>query len=154
MKFGIIIILVFLDFLSKKIIFNFIELNNFVSILPFMYITHIHNYGISFGLFSGILPSWFIILSGSLLIIFITMWLIKSTSRLERWGLLFIISGAIGNVGDRMINNFVIDFIYLYYKDYYWPAFNFADIYISIGILIIIFESFKFFKTRLKVNND
>ena len=82
------------------------------------------------------------------------MWLIKSTSRLERWGLLFIISGAIGNVGDRMINNFVIDFIYLYYKDYYWPAFNFADIYISIGILIIIFESFKFFKTRLKVNND
>ena len=54
MKFGIIIILVFLDFLSKKIIFNFIELNNFVSILPFMYITHIHNYGISFGLFSGL----------------------------------------------------------------------------------------------------
>ena len=71
MKFGIIIILVFLDFLSKKIIFNFIELNNFVSILPFMYITHIHNYGISFGLFSGFFSSQLIVFISIIIVILI-----------------------------------------------------------------------------------
>ena len=70
------------------------------------------------------------------------------------WGVLLIIAGAISNIGDRLINNFVLDFILLHYNQYYWPAFNFADIYISIGIIMIIIQSFKIFKTRLKDNNE
>jgi len=70
------------------------------------------------------------------------------------WGILLIIIGAISNIGDRLINNYVLDFILLHYNQYYWPAFNFADIYISIGIIIIIIQSFKIFKTRLKDINE
>ena len=70
------------------------------------------------------------------------------------WGILLIIIGAISNIGDRLINNYVLDFILFHYNQYYWPAFNFADIYISIGIIIIIIQSFKIFKTRLKDNNE
>ena len=64
---------------------------------------------------------------------------------------MLIISGAVSNIGDRAINNFVLDFIFLHYKDFYWPAFNFADIYISIGVLIIIVESLKILKRDKKL---
>ena len=46
--------LIIFDFLTKKIIFNYIELNSFISLTFFMDITHIQNYGIAFGLFAGI----------------------------------------------------------------------------------------------------
>ena len=60
----------------------------------------------------------------------------------EKWGYLVILIGAFSNIFDRMLNGFVIDFIYLHYKDFYWPAFNFADIYISIGIVLILMQFF------------
>jgi len=154
MKLLIVGLLIFLDFLSKKIIFHFIELNKLISIMPFFDIIHVHNYGISFGLFSGVLPVWFIILSGIVMIIVLIFWMSKVSNNFEKWGILFIIAGAIANIGDRLMNNYVLDFIFLHYKGFYWPAFNFADIYIFIGILIIIIESYKMFKIKLKNNND
>lgn len=154
MKLTILTLLIILDFLSKKIIFHFIELNKFISLISFLDITHIHNYGISFGLFAGVLPLWFIVLSGLIVIIILLFWMLKTSNKLEKWGILFILAGAISNIGDRLINNYVLDFIFFHYKQYYWPAFNFADIYISAGILIIIIESYKIFKTRLKDNHD
>ena len=154
MKLLILILLIFLDYLSKKIIFHFIELNKLISLVFFIDITHIHNYGIAFGLFAGVLPLWFIVLLGIIVIIFLLFWIIKTSNKFEKWGILFIIAGAISNIGDRLINNYVLDFIFFHYQEHYWPAFNFADVYISVGILIIIIESFKIFKTRLKDNND
>ena len=154
MKLLILSLLILLDFLSKKIIFHFVELNKFISLVSFIDITHIHNYGISFGLFAGVLPSWFIVVSGIIIIILLLLWAIKTSNIIEKWGILFIIAGAISNIGDRLINNYVLDFIFFHYQEYYWPAFNFADVYISVGVLIIIIESYKIFKTRLKDNND
>ena len=64
-------------------------------------------------------------------------------------GLFVIISGALANILDRMINGYVIDFIYFNFNNYYWPAFNFADICITIGIIMIIINmviKFKFNK--------
>ena len=143
MKLLVLFILIFADFLSKKIVFNFVDLNNMISVLFFFDITHIHNFGISFGLFSGILPVWFIVLLGIAMIIILIIWIIRSSNEIEKWGILLIIAGAISNIGDRMLNNYVLDFIFLHYKQYYWPAFNFADIYITIGVLLIIIESYK-----------
>ena len=68
---------------------------------------------------------------------------INSSEFLERWGLFIIICGAIGNIVDRFINGYVIDFLYLHINQYYWPAFNFADIYISLGIIMIIVNMVK-----------
>ena len=56
-----ILILFFIDYLSKKIIFNNIGLNEFITIMPFLDFAHIHNYGISFGLFSGTISPLLII---------------------------------------------------------------------------------------------
>lgn len=146
MKLFIIISLFFFDFLTKKIINNYIEIGNIISINNFLDFTHIHNYGISFGLFAGFLPIWLIIILGTIITIILFYWMIISANKLEKWGILLIISGAISNIGDRLLNGYVIDFIFFNYRGFYWPAFNFADVYISIGILIIIVESIKMFK--------
>ena len=111
--------------------------------------THIHNYGISFGLFAGIIPTWTIISLGSVISVFIFYMIINSSNNLEKWGLIIIIAGAISNILDRAINNYVLDFIYLHYRDFYWPAFNFADIYITIGVLMILFNALKEFQKKI-----
>jgi len=148
-KFFILIILVSFDLFTKNIVFNYIDLYNFIPIFFFLELTHIHNFGISFGLFSGIISSWVLIIIGLLVVIFIYYLMINSNDLLEKWGLFIIISGALSNIFDRMINGYVIDFIYFHLYQFYWPAFNFADIYITIGILMIIFNmiyKFKFFR--------
>ena len=71
-------------------------------------------------------------------VFFIIFLLINAQDKLEQWGLFIIICGALANIIDRFLNGYVIDFIYLHINQYYWPAFNFADIYISIGIIMIL----------------
>jgi len=76
-------------------------------------------------------------------VFFIIYLFLNSIDILERWGLFIIICGAIANIIDRSINGYVIDYIYFHINQFYWPAFNFADIYISIGIIMIIFNMLK-----------
>ena len=137
-KFFILFFLIFLDISSKQLIFYYIDLNSFIPIFFFIELTHIHNFGVSFGLLSGLVSPWILILIGLLIIIFIFYLMIGAEDKIEKFALLIIIGGALSNVIDRMINGYVIDFIYLHYDDFYWPAFNFADIYITIGIMMIL----------------
>ena len=142
-KFFIFLLLVSFDLLSKYIVFNNIDLYQFIEITYFFDITHIHNFGVSFGLFAGTIPSLVLILIGLFVTVFIIYLFINSSDTLERWGLFIIICGAIGNILDRSVNGYVIDFLYLHINQYYWPAFNFADIYISVGIIMIIVNMLK-----------
>ena len=144
-KIFIFSLLVSLDLLSKYIVFNNIDLYQFIKITYFFDITHIHNFGVSFGLFADIIHYLVLILIGLLVTVFVSYLYVNSSDTLERWGLFVIICGAIGNIVDRTINGYVIDFLYLHINQYYWPAFNFADIYISIGIIMIIANMVKKF---------
>ena len=54
-----------------------------------------------------------------------------------------IIGGALGNVFDRLLHGFVIDFLVLYYQDWYWPAFNVADSAICLGAMLLVIDMFK-----------
>ena len=99
MKLFIFFLLILLDYFTEKIIFNLIDLNNFISVLPFIDITHIHNYGITFGLFSGIIPTWIIVVVGIILTIIVVFWMFRISNPLEKWGFLFIITGAVSNLG-------------------------------------------------------
>ncbi len=147
-KIFILILLVSLDIVTKNLVFNYIDLYDFIPILFFLELTHIHNFGVSFGFLSGIVSPWILILIGLLVVGFITYLMFNSKDLLEKWGLFIIISGAISNIIDRIINGYVIDFIYLHISNFYWPAFNFADIYISIGILMVIINIINKFKNN------
>ena len=147
-KIIIFFILLSFDLLSKYLVFYYIDLYQFIKITSFFDITHIHNFGVSFGLFAETIPSAYLIMIGLLVVFFIFYLLINTKDKLEYWGLFIIICGAFGNIVDRLINGYVIDFIYFHINQYYWPAFNFADIYISIGIMMILFNVLK----KLNVN--
>ena len=142
-KILIFLLLVLFDILSKYIVFNYIDLYQFIKITYFFDITHIHNFGVSFGLFAGTIPALVLVIIGLFVTAFVLYLYINSSEFLERWGLFIIICGAIGNIVDRFINGYVIDFLYLHINQYYWPAFNFADIYISLGIIMIIVNMVK-----------
>ena len=142
-KIIIFLIFVSLDLFSKYLVFYYIDLYKFIKITPFLDITHIHNFGISFGLFSETIPAVFLIIIALLVVFFIIYLLLNSHDYLEYWGLFIIICGAIANIIDRSLNGYVIDFIYLHINQYSWPAFNFADIYISVGIIMIILNMLK-----------
>ena len=138
------------DLISKQIIYYSIDLNSFLTITSFLDVAHIHNYGISFGFFSGIVSPWILILVGIIVTGFIFYMLIKSTNHMEKWGFTVIIAGALSNIADRALNGYVTDFIYLHYQDFYWPAFNFADIYISVGICVIVLHLLRDLNKRMK----
>tara|TARA_Y100001970_G_scaffold292846_1_gene436131 strand:+ start:5430 stop:5885 length:456 start_codon:yes stop_codon:yes gene_type:complete len=139
-KLFILFLLVSADLLVKSFVYENIQLNSFINILPFLEITHIHNYGISFGLLSGLISKEIIIIISLIITSIIFYLYIKSFDKIEKWGLLIIIAGAISNIVDRALNDYVLDFIHLQYNNYYWPAFNFADIYITIGVLLILYK--------------
>lgn len=148
-KIFFVIILCLVDFFSKRLVFQFIDLNNFIEITQFFNLAHIHNYGISFGLFSGFFSPWIFILLALTITAIIFYMMINTDKKFEKWGYLFIISGALSNIIDRLINGYVIDFIYIHFRSFYWPAFNMADIYITIGIFIILLQLLNDLNKRL-----
>ena len=109
-KILIFLLLVLFDILSKYIVFNYVDLYQFIKITYFFDITHIHNFGVSFGLFAGTIPSLVLIFIGLFVTAFVIYLYINSRDTIERWGLFIIICGAIGNIVDRSINGYVIDF--------------------------------------------
>ena len=68
-KISVIIFLVLFDLFIKQVIFYSIDLNNFIYITPFLDLVHIHNFGISFGLFSGLAPPILIVLIGLIIMV-------------------------------------------------------------------------------------
>ena len=139
-----------IDLVSKQVIFYSLDLNSFLVITSFFDIAHIHNFGISFGLFSGTVSPWIFIFVGIIVTVIIFYMFMKSNSHIEKWGFTAIIAGALSNMADRALNGYVIDFIYLHYKDFYWPAFNFADIYISVGICVIVLHLLRYSNNKIK----
>ena len=135
-------ILISLDLITKSIVKNNLILNQKVKLNQFLDFIYIQNFGVSFGLFSNYVSHWVLIIVAILIVLLIIYLMISSTKKLEKFAYFIIIIGAIANILDRMINTFVVDFILIHYNDIYWPAFNLADIYITIGIIMIIISFF------------
>ena len=147
-KIFVFIICVLFDLFTKFLIQNYLFLNQSIKINQFFDIVYVQNYGVSFGLFSREIPHWVLVLIALLVVILILFLMIISNKNLEKNAYFLIIAGAIGNIIDRILNSYVVDFISLHYEMFYWPAFNFADIYISIGILMVIINIINKFKNN------
>ena len=138
----VFIFLILLDLLTKFLVQNNLPLNKSIKINEFSDLVYVQNFGVSFGLFSGYVSHWIIIFIASVVILIIYILSMKSNKKFEKLAYFIIIIGALSNVIDRLINTFVVDFILLHYKNYYWPAFNLADIYITIGIIMLLVSFF------------
>ena len=142
-KIFIFTIFVFLDLFTKFLIKNNLVLNQSIEINKYFDLVYVQNFGVSFGLFSHFVPYWILIIIGLLIVLLIIYLMIISNKILEKNSYFIIIIGAISNILDRTINTYVVDFILVHYKNYYWPAFNLADIYITIGIIMLLISFFR-----------
>tara|TARA_B100000945_G_scaffold184132_1_gene147655 strand:+ start:3713 stop:4174 length:462 start_codon:yes stop_codon:yes gene_type:complete len=140
MKFFFISFLFFtLDTVSKYIVNLKLMVGDIVEITTFLNLVNYKNTGFIFGIFSEIPYMLYLILNIFLFIIvlYIILKLYFENSRLLI-PLSLITGGGIGNLIERFFYHGVTDFIDIYYKSYHWPAFNFADLFISSGIIIFI----------------
>ncbi len=141
-KIILFILLVSLDLGLKYIVQNNLLINSSINLNAFLDIVYVKNYGVSFGLFSGDIYYWVLVIVGLIIVLFISFLMMISNKNLEKKAYFLIIAGAIGNILDRAINSYVVDFISVHYKTFYWPAFNLADIYITIGIIMLLMSFF------------
>ena len=140
-----IIFLVLIDQCMKIFISKIMLNNRFedMQLLPFFNIVFVRNTGVSFGMFSewGIIGRYFFsifsIVIGSILILLA----IFSDTKVFRISLGLISAGALGNAIDRVYFGGVIDFIDFFIYNFHWPAFNFADIFITLGVIILLFDN-------------
>tara|TARA_Y100000589_G_scaffold153541_1_gene146253 strand:- start:3664 stop:4119 length:456 start_codon:yes stop_codon:yes gene_type:complete len=140
--FSIAILLFIIDQYSKTLInVNYINLANKDFII--FTLENVRNNGAAFNILSGnrLLLSLISLISSFIFIYFI---FIKDTNVLNKYGLSFILAGSLGNGSDRIISGEVIDFIKLKFINF--PVFNLADIFINIGIFIIILGYLKYKK--------
>ena len=139
-----ILTLVFIDQISKYWILSFLELGESFNLLPFLDLTLIFNSGIAFGLLDnlGNLGSWLLYLLVSGIIIYFTYLTLKAESKTESLIMLLILSGGLGNVIDRTIYGYVVDFIHFNFNGYSFYVFNFADSLITIGAILYIWFFF------------
>ena len=134
-----IFILFLIDIFTKNLAFLNLQLNTPLPVNNFINLTLVYNYGAAFSFLSD-QGGWqrYFFIAASLIIIFILFVLLIKTENYNKTSLILIISGALGNLYDRISYGYVIDFIELHYNNFYWPIFNFADITISIGTMILL----------------
>ena len=145
----ILISIFFIDRLTKIYILNLAEVENSVDIYitPYLNLYLVWNKGIAFGLFSmneSIFYNLITFIIG--IIILIIFYMIFKKKNIQRYFLLLIAGGAMGNFYDRLIYTAVPDFIDLHFYGYHWFVFNIADIFISIGVFCLILDELFFYK--------
>ena len=142
--FLIFLALVFSDQFTKQIFMTSFELGQSMVINPYLSWTYLHNTGAAFSILSdgGIIGKYFLLGVSILVSLWIIWWTQKTSTMYKQklFGQFFLLSGAVGNLIDRALHGYVIDFIDLHANSFYWPVFNLADSFIFIGVALIIFE--------------
>lgn len=108
----------------------------------FMNFTMVWNRGISFGLFqqSGV-GVWGLIAFTGLITLGLLIWFFKTEDMNVRTSLILVIGGSLGNIIDRIRFESVIDFVDVYFGDWHYPTFNFADSCIVVGVLLLLLNT-------------
>ena len=153
---SLIILLIFLiDRVTKIYILNVAEIENGVDIYVTTYLNLylIWNKGIAFGLFSFDQSSIYNIISLLISIIcIIIIFLISKNEGIKKYSLVSIFGGAISNLFDRYYYTAVPDFIDLHINNFHWFIFNVADIFITIGVICLIYAEIFIIKKVKKAN--
>ncbi|MFA5923131.1 MAG: signal peptidase II [Methylococcaceae bacterium] len=137
---------VILDQASKLAIAGSMHLYQSIQIVPYFNLTYVHNTGAAFSFLSeaGGWQRWFFAGLALVISVVIAVWLarLKQHETLLAVALSLVLGGAIGNLIDRLAYGYVIDFLDVYYQTWHWPAFNIADSAITLGVMLMLAESF------------
>ena len=137
---------VILDQGTKLAVDGTMQLYQSIRILPYFNLTYVHNTGAAFSFMrqAGGWQRWFFAGLAIAISIVIAFWLARLQKHevLLAAALSLILGGAVGNLIDRLVYGYVIDFLDVYYRGWHWPAFNIADSAITLGVALMLAESF------------
>ena len=140
---GLALILLIADQFTKVLILGYYRLGDATTITSFFNIVRVHNTGAAFSFLAsaGGWQRWFFTAIGVAAALFI-VWMLKSHpgQKLFSFALACILGGAVGNVIDRTLYGYVVDFLDFHYAGWHFPAFNIADAGISIGAVCLILD--------------
>lgn len=137
-------LVILIDQIIKVLVTNNITYLKSITIIPdFFYLTHVHNEGAAWSMFSG--NTIFLILIAVMVLFFIYYFLLRGKKFDMKDTIIYslLIGGIIGNLIDRIIFKYVIDYLDFIFGSYSFPVFNFADICIVLSVIILLFYSFK-----------
>jgi signal peptidase II len=140
-----IVFLIAVDFLTKFLANHFLEFGVIVPMMPILDLLLMFNSGIAFSLldFNNSFTSYGLSIIGVLLVIYLHAMLRNETSKANQFALILILSGALGNILDRVMDGVVTDFLYFHIGDQSFFIFNFADAFITIGAAIFFISELK-----------
>jgi signal peptidase II len=143
---GLALFMVLLDQWTKSLANAHLTYGRPVEILPVFNLMLAHNYGAAFSFLSdaGGWQRWFFTSISAVVSVVLVVWTyrLKSHESLLAIALAFILGGALGNLWDRALLGYVVDFISVHYEQRYFPAFNIADSAITIGAGLMIVDMF------------
>ncbi|MDE0942537.1 MAG: signal peptidase II [Alphaproteobacteria bacterium] len=134
-----------LDQVSKFWLIAWVEAQGgWAQVTGFFNLVMVWNRGISFGMLqSGETGRWLLVGFTSLVCIGLYIWLTRQSHLWPALALGAVIGGAVGNIVDRIWRGAVADFFDFHIMGYHWPAFNVADSAITIGVAVLLYDSFR-----------
>lgn len=144
------IILLGIDQVSKILVVKLIHINSSIELIKnFFYLTYTHNTGAAFSILTG--QRLFLILVAIVILVIIFNYLIKNKveGKVDTLAFSLIIGGSLGNLLDRIVRGYVIDFLDFKIFGYNFPVFNLADTFIVIGVFLLLITII-----RKEHNND
>ena len=140
-------LVIVIDQVTKRVIDSAMQLHQTIELIPYFQLTYMRNQGAAFSFLSGAggWQRWFFIGLAIVASVFIFVWLRKldPSRRREAVAWALVLGGALGSLIDRILYGYVIDFLDVYVGDWHWPAFNVADSAITVGVALLLLDSFK-----------
>jgi signal peptidase II len=140
---GLAFIILIADQFTKVLIVGFYQLGDSTQVTSFFNVVRVHNSGAAFSFLAGASgwQRWFFTVIGMLAAALI-LWMLKSHAgqKLFAFALACILGGALGNVIDRVLYGYVVDFLDFHWRSWHFPAFNLADSAITIGAACLILD--------------
>ena len=141
---GLAFAVIALDHLTKWWVSASLDYQEAIPVLPFFSLVLVHNTGAAFSFLAdaGGWQRWFFIAVGIVATVVIVRLLMRhSQDTRMAFALALVLGGALGNVIDRALLGYVVDFLYFHYGRFSFPAFNVADSAISVGAFLLIWDS-------------
>jgi len=139
------VVVIALDQLTKYLVSDSLRLFESIPLLPSLNLVLAHNTGAAFSFLSdaGGWQRWFFVALAIGVSVVLVVWISRLKQHESRLAvaLSLVLGGALGNVWDRIVHGYVVDFIDVYYGDWHWPAFNVADAAICVGAALLIIDA-------------
>ncbi|WP_258872591.1 signal peptidase II [Thalassotalea euphylliae] len=140
------VLFLIIDQVTKHWVAGTFNLYESIAVMPYFNLTYVHNEGAAFSFLAdqGGWQRWFFTAIAALASGLFIYWLSKTpaSNRILGVGFALMLSGALGNLIDRVLFGYVIDFLDFYVGKSHWPAFNIADSVIFVGAALMIYDSF------------